>query len=331
MSLKIGIVGTGSVARRNYVPCLAGEPDVELAYFSRTRARAEETAAEHGGRVCASVEELVGWEPDAVMVLTRETDRLAAAEALLDFGPRRLFFEKPLAAAHGQAHVREEDFAAARAMMQRAAAAGCETAMVFNYRFFDQTLRARQIVAERNFGKVLNVSGLIHYACWSHGIDLVHHFADPVVELTALQGTAIRGERTPALDVTAAFRTAADATGTLIGTSALSWDFPLFELTFNFEGGRIHFRDLDGDLEILEHGSDRHETHAVARSASRWDQYNASFTKATLAYLDALRTGTPPPVPGLDGLRELQVEAAIKRSIAVCRPVDLAAELPLGL
>ena len=123
MSLKIGIVGTGSVARRNYVPCLAGEPDVELAYFSRTRARAEETAAEHGGRVCASVEELVGWEPDAVMVLTRETDRLAAAEALLDFGPRRLFFEKPLAAEHGQAHVREEDFAAARAMMQRAAAA----------------------------------------------------------------------------------------------------------------------------------------------------------------------------------------------------------------
>ena len=50
-----------------------------------------------------------------------------------------------------------------------------------------------------------------------------------------------------------------------------------------------------------------------------------------LAYLDSLRHGMPPPVPGIAGLQELQVEAAIRRSIALKRPVDLAAELPLEL
>ena len=78
---------------------------------------------------------------------------------------------------------------------------------------------------------------------------------------------------------------AQDATGTLIGTSMLDWTLPLLELTFNFEKGRIHIRDLDGDMEVLDHHSGRHETHAIARDRSRWDQYDASFVKSILAYL----------------------------------------------
>ena len=43
---------------------------------------------------------------------------------------------------------------------------------------------------------------------------------------------------------------------------------------------------------------------------------------------EAPRAGAPPPVPGIAGLRELQFEAAIKRSIAQGRPVVLAEEFP---
>ena len=46
MALKIGVVGTGKVARRNYLPCLAVEEDVSLGCFNRTAAKAAETAAE---------------------------------------------------------------------------------------------------------------------------------------------------------------------------------------------------------------------------------------------------------------------------------------------
>ena len=331
MTLKIGIAGTGNVARENYMPCLAGEKDVELGYYNRSNKKAQKFAADFGGQAFVSPGDLVAWEPDAILVLTREQDRFEAGSSLLEHRPKRLFFEKPLVARDGQADVSEQDFVDARTLLQQADACACETAMVFNYRFFDQSQRAALLIEQRSFGRVLNVSGMVHYACWSHAIDLVHFFAGPVAELTALQNEQPRGDRKAARDVTAAFRTAGDASGTLIGTYALNWTFPLFELTFNFEGGRIHIRDLDGDMELFDHAGGHRELHSVPADKSRWDQYKASFAKSLTAYLRTLREGLPPPVPGIAGLQELQVEAAIRRSIASGRPVNLPEELPLAV
>ena len=329
MTLKIGIAGTGSVARANYMPCLTAEKDVELGYYNRTPSKAEEFAADFGGIAFPSPGDLVAWEPDAILVLTREHDRFEAASALLAHRPKRLFFEKPLVARDGQAAVRQQDFLDARSLMRQADARGCETAMVFNYRFFDQVQLAEKIVAERSFGAVLNFTGLVHFACWSHAIDLVHHFAGPVAELAALESEGTRGGRAGAKDVTATMRTAGDATGTLIGTSALDWTFPLFELTLNFEGGRIHLRDLDGDLEVLDHASGpfrtaRHPEGQVPLGPVPGLVRQVPHRLPAVAARRRAASG-----PGVAGLRELQVEAAVRRSIAAGRPVDLEAELPL--
>ena len=159
MSIKVGIVGTGNVARSTYIPFLSRQEDVSLVYFSRTRSRAEACAQEYGGRVVGSAQELLAEEPDTVLVLTHETQRYEATMALLDAGrPRRLFFEKPLVAQKGQANVGEEDFARGKQLLDRARGAGAETAMVFNYRFFDQTVRGLEIVAGRGWGKLVQAS-----------------------------------------------------------------------------------------------------------------------------------------------------------------------------
>jgi hypothetical protein len=71
--------------------------------------------------------------------------------------------------------------------------------------------------------------------------------------------------------------------------------------------------------------------HALSRDISRWDQYRASFGKAIAAYLSTIRESAPPPVPGVAGLRELQFEAAIKRSIRQDKPVILDESFPLDL
>ena len=55
MTLRIALVGTGNVAKRNYVPCLAEREDVELGYYNRTRAKADAIAAEFGGVADGSV------------------------------------------------------------------------------------------------------------------------------------------------------------------------------------------------------------------------------------------------------------------------------------
>ncbi|NLF02161.1 MAG: Gfo/Idh/MocA family oxidoreductase [Anaerolineales bacterium] len=330
MALRIGIVGTGGVAQRNYIPFLAQQPDVSLGYFNRTAAKAEAAAAEHGGQVFPSIEALMAWGPDTVFVLTRETDRYEAISALLDHDPRRLFFEKPLVARQGQAHVSEQDFFDARELMRRVAAQGCQTAMIFNYRFFDQSLAAKRLIAEREFGRAVNLIGLVHYACWSHAIDLVHYYAGPIAEISALDGKwTHQGAGMESCDIAAAFRTEGQATGTLIGTSGADFRFPLTEMILSFESGRIHMRGLDGDMEVLDYHGNRHELFSIVRDRSRWNQYDDSFKKSIAAYLDSLRTGQEPPVPGIAGLQELQVEAGMRRSAAQGRPVVLADEFPL--
>jgi predicted dehydrogenase len=205
--------------------------------------------------------------------------------------------------------------------------------MVFNYRFFEQTQLARRLITDHNLGQPVHFTALVHYACWSHCIDLLLWFMGEAATITALAsptaGPCMGSDNVRA--VSAAVELSNGATGTIIGTCGIDFGLPLYELTLCFERGRLSMRDLDGDLELIDYTTGRHTIHALSRHTSRWDQYRASFGKAINAYLDTVRDGAPPPVPGLAGLHELQFEAALKRSIAERRPVAVAAEFPLAL
>ena len=139
MTIRVAIIGTGKVADQNYLPHIVKNDDVVLSYYNRTPAKAQAMAEKFGGRVAGSIAELMEDDPDTVLILTMETDRYQVTDALLPLKPRRVFFEKPLVAMRGQAAVGEDDFAKGKELLQRAASAGTETAMVFNYRFFEQT------------------------------------------------------------------------------------------------------------------------------------------------------------------------------------------------
>ena len=329
--MEIAIVGTGNVAENNYLPSLLAHEDVTLSCYSRTLARTEALAQKFDIRVASSLEALFEPEPEAVFVLTREEQRLQATQALLPFKPKRLFLEKPLVARHGQAKVVEQDFWDGKALLEQAQAGGSEVAMVFNYRFFEQIQRAKTIIEERNFGPLVNVTALAHYACWSHCIDLILYFGGPLQEISAQEGQQTHpfGKDMYVADVSAAFVLSEGATGTILGTSAMAWEYPLFELTLNFEGGRIHFRGLDQNLEVLDYVHNQHEVFSPSRQSSRWDKYKQSFSASVSAYLDSIRTNSPPPVPGLAGLLELQFEAGLKKSIADEKKVVVAEVFPV--
>jgi predicted dehydrogenase len=326
MTLKIAIVGAGNVARQSYLPYLSSRQDVLLSYYSRTRAKAEACAHDFGGRLAGSVAELMAVDPDAVLVLTGETQRYDATLPLLEYRPRRIFFEKPLVARDGQAAVCEDDFFNAREMLLRAHASGAETAMVFNYRFFDQTLRAQQLIRERGFGNLIQASLFVNYACWSHCIDLLHLFGGRAAWVTALAGEK---RYQGAVDVAGSFRLENGASGTILGTSGSKFDFSLYELHFNFENGSLHFSDLDGPLDVYDNTRRFTEAHTLIGNYSRWAQYAASFEKSLAAYLESIEKGAPPPIPGTAGLEELQFEAALRRSVAQGRPVEVQKEFPL--
>jgi len=328
--IRIGVCGTGSVARNNYLPYLAKQKDVAVTVYNRTPAKAAKLATKFGATAVDTPAALAEAAPDGILVLTREMDRYEAAMALLEYRPKRLFFEKPLVARNDQAHVSEEDFFLGREILENAAACDCETAMVFNYRFFEQTKLARRLIEDRGFGPVLQATALVHYATWSHCLDLAMLFTGPVRTLTALEGSTERsGSGMTAPDVAAAFICEGGAAGTVIGTCGTSFRFPLFELCLSFQGGRIVLRGLDCDMDVFDYGNNRQERIGLTRDKSRWDQYSASFDKSLAAWLDSIRTDSPAPVPGLAGLRELQFEAALRRSARERRPVTLSEEFPL--
>jgi predicted dehydrogenase len=330
MGLRVAVIGTGKVATGQYLPYLSKREDVEPAYWNRTEEKARAAAAQFGGHVLSSLDELASWKPDVAMILTSERARYEVAMNVIAAAPPNLFFEKPLVAQAGQAHVDEGDLELGRELLAQARDAGCRTAMVFNYRFLEQTIRARNIVEERSFGPLVNASGLVHYACWSHCIDLVHVFAGDLATISALQGgREYTGAGMTAADVAVTFTSTAGAAGTLIGTAGTAWQYPLFELSLAFEGGRIHMRDLDGELEVLDTNRRQHEHIVEVRDSSRWQSYGASFEKAVGAYLDSVLRNDDPPVPGRAGLQELQTEAAIRRSIREGRPVRVQEEFPL--
>lgn len=333
--MRIGIVGVGNVAMNNYLPWLARQEGAELYYYSRTAAKSEAAVRQFGGYRMDSLDELARQNLDVIFILTNETSHSTIAQELLKYRVKRLFIEKPLHAANGQADVTEQDFFLARKMLRQAKEIGTEVAMIFNYRFYDQSLNLKKLIQERDLGQLLQSTWFVHYACWSHCIDLLSCFGGPIKSITALSGDRVFGAGSMAgmtgKDVAAAFTHHYGAVGTIVGTSASSFQLPLYHVTMNFERGTVTFSDLDSQLTLYREGSHFSETFSLIPDKSRWVQYNASFEKSLAAYFQAIRNGEKPPVTGLDGLLELQFEAALKRSAAAGRPVELDAEFPIDL
>ena len=217
----------------------------------------------------------------------------------------------------GRPSVDVGDFWDGKKLLQMANDVGAEVAMVFNCRFFDQTQRALRLIEEREFGSPIGVVALSHYATWSHCIDLILLLGGRLSQITGQRGGQTRShpKSGEAADLAASFLLDSGAAGTILGTNGIDWDFPLFELTVAFERGRIHLRGLDQDMEVLDHASGMHEVFRPSRETSRWDKYDASFDKSVAAYLESIRRGDPPPVPGVAGLLELQFEASLQQSI----------------
>jgi predicted dehydrogenase len=324
--MHLAIIGTGNVVKNNYLPFLSQQKDVTLAYWNRDRAKAEACAQQFGGAVHATVADLMASKPDVVFVLTSEKARYELALEALKAKPKRIFFEKPLCARNGQSDVTEDDFVRGREVMQAAAAVGAETAMIFNYRFFDHIAAARRLIADRQLGPAVAATGWVHHACWSHCLDLVAMFLGSPAKIAALN-PANDGPRPVAVSLT----TANGACATILRTGGWDLFHPAYELTIGFTHGRITVRGIDGEVELVDYRTHATERVQPGRNDSQWKAYDRSFARSLDAYLGAVRRDEAPPVPGRAGLEELRCEAAIARSARTGATIDLDQAFPLTL
>jgi predicted dehydrogenase len=143
VSLRVAVVGCGLIGRKR--AAVLG-PDELVGCFDVAPEAAAALAAEHGGRVAGSLDELLALDPDAVVVATTH-DRLAELSvAALEAGAHVLV-EKP--AGIGRAQVEGVAEAAERA--------GKLVKVGFNHRFHGGIARAVEEARSGRHGEILHM------------------------------------------------------------------------------------------------------------------------------------------------------------------------------
>ncbi|MGC4838428.1 Gfo/Idh/MocA family protein [Micromonospora vinacea] len=311
---RVGLVGAGGVAQR-HARVLAGFDDVELVGVTDVAPEAAAAlAAQHGGRACADVAELLAAGLDAVYVCVPPFAHGPAEEAVIEAGVP-MFVEKPVAVDLGTAE-RIADLVAQR---------GLRTAVGHHWRYLSVLDQARDLLADR---PVRMVSGawldkVPPVAWWSlrdrsggpvveqaaHVLDLIRVLAGEVSEVTAY------GNGTPppvdGADIdsvtTAALRFANGAVGTLSAACVLGWkhraglEILADGLALAITEDGLSIRDADGerhlpaDPDAARVAVDRAFVDAVRGIG---DDVRVPYAEAlatqrlALAVADSARTGT---------------------------------------
>ncbi|RJQ76771.1 gfo/Idh/MocA family oxidoreductase [Pseudonocardiaceae bacterium YIM PH 21723] len=151
MSVRVGMVGLGSIAQKVYLPYLSAHPDVDIvSIVSRRQSTVDEALSRyrlaHGSTDLAA---LLGQRPDLVFVHAPTAHHVPILTTLLDAGIP-VYVDKPLA----------ENLSDSTALANRAAERGLLLAVGFNRRFAPAYLRARDRILES--GPIEHITALKH-------------------------------------------------------------------------------------------------------------------------------------------------------------------------
>lgn len=152
MSIRIGFIGAGAMARA-HLGALQNDPRAELvALASRTRANAEPVCEQFGMQYVEDWKQLLNMNLDAIYVLTPDNFHRDYAVAVLE-NNTHLFLEKSL----------ELDLAKGRDIVnagKAAAAKGVKTLMAYPLRFDPHFKLMKKILSDNSAGEVVYGSSI---------------------------------------------------------------------------------------------------------------------------------------------------------------------------
>jgi virulence factor len=171
MSMRVGVIGLGGIARKGYLPLLTSWEGVDLLLCSRNPAAVEALKAQYRvARGAASLDELLRWGPEAVFVLTPSPTHYEIVEKLLAAGID-VFVEKP-----ATMHSHET-----RLLAELADRQGKILMVGFNRRYAPLHRQARQLWGDRPVGMAVlhkHRSSAYHPSLYNNYIDDTVHIID---------------------------------------------------------------------------------------------------------------------------------------------------------
>lgn len=304
MPLTVAIIGCGNIAHRH----IGGYQTVGDAEFvgmcDLDEGKANAFAEQFGGRAYTDVVRMLETEaPDIVDVCTREMHRDVPVIQSVERGFTTIA-EKPLFAADGQFNVKPSDVEVGRRMVEAAEAGGAELFMAYNYRFGEYARRLKMMIEGRELGELQYVHAWTRLACWSHVIDLIRWFCGDI-EAIAVTMAGPDDAKTRA----GSLRFANGAVGTLLGEGISPGFHDMLRIRWCGSEGTAVLRDIAGGLEHYPQHTSRRIIVEQAHDDPR-GEFMQTFHREVAALCDRVRDGKAVPLAtGLDGLRELEVDA----------------------
>lgn len=315
MSVKVGVIGAGTMGRR-HLTALAGDPRVEIVGVADASASvAAEAAAGVGARPCASVAELAGLGAGAVFVTTPNVHHAPVVLEALDRG-LHVFCEKPMAVS----------LAEGRQIVERVAAGDRVYQMGFNrrwapaYRYLKDQVEAGFAPLSANVtindGDMLTpgwyadaaVSGGFMYDTAVHLIDMVAWLIGPIDSVSAIGRQSCYPDYD---DVCLLLCCREDRPVALTTCGHASWAAPLERVELYGD----HALLVSEDLDRVRHTT-RDDPHAGWRhlpstgTLERW-----GYIAEDRAFIAACLGEAPPPVTVQDAFHSIAVLDAAYASI----------------
>jgi UDP-N-acetylglucosamine 3-dehydrogenase len=324
MTLKVGIIGCGSIANKRHMPEYAAHQDVEIvAVCDVVKERSEAANSVFGGKIFTDFNELLAYEEvEAVSVCTPNYLHAPISVAALKAG-KHVLCEKPMATSLQEA---EEMIAAAEN-------SGKTLMIAHNQRFVPAHQKAREIIANGELGKIYSFRTAFGHPgpdTWSvdglnswffkkeeafigamgdlgvHKTDLIRYLlGEEISEVGAFVETSAKEFAT--VDDTAVCILKTE--NGIIGTLAASWSYTAKEDNSTIiygEKGILRLED-DPEYSLIAQYKDgsvvRYELGKIQTNESG-GQKN---THVIEHFVEAVRTGKAPLITGEEGKRSLSV------------------------
>lgn len=332
-SIKIGVIGAGRIGRLHAEHLTRRVQGAQVAAIADVNLRAaEETAARLGVRsALADYRTLLERADIDAVVICSATDTHAQMIEEAAAAGKQIFCEKPI------------DFNLARIDRALAAVtqAGVQLQIGFNRRFDPHFQVARQAVADGRIGvpHTLRITSRdpapppLEYVRSSGGLFLdmaIHDFdmarfllADEVVEVYAAGAVLVDPAIGALGDVDTAVTTlrfAGGALGAIDNSRQAIYGYDQRVEVFGSGGSVV----VDNPLPHTARLSDRNGTWQTRPHHFFIERYTEAYIAEMQAFVDALRSGTPPPVSGADGRAPVVVALAAQRSCVEGRPVRVS-------
>lgn len=347
--VKTGIIGCGKIAEVRHAPEYTENPNSSVvAYYDAFPERANALAAQFGGQVYGSIEELLQSGVDAVSVCVANADHASATIQALQAG-KHVLCEKPMATT----------LADCEAMNAAAKASGKFLMVGQNQRLAKAHIKARELIEAGEIGRILSFRTTFGHPgpeAWTgarnswffdkkraafgamadlgvHKTDLLHFLTGDVIteveaQLATVDKTFPNGEPITVDDnAFCIYRMRGGATGTM----HVSWTFYGQEdnstVLYGTKGILRCYADLQYSL-ILEKPGGQTTRFELDQMTSNEEQTSGGRTNTGVvdAFVQSIVTGTPPAISGEEAIKAMRVifaaetSAAAGRAIAVEQP-----------